>query len=468
MNAETIEVYYRIVSMLYTIGIQVITAFFLYKMSRAFLKQKNSKPWIVGMVYLISVVIMYFIPYELENMVVYFIGMVISFIVMLCIFRGNIQIKLFILVTFFAVRWLGLSMGTCIYLPISDAMQNVIGKLVHIPSAELWKYNFILYVVVTIVDLVGDCIFIGIPVVIINKTFVYKKARYSIKETILLLVPAISGLLDYVIMWNYNNVYEKMLGIDIYSSSPCFFVFQFLSGFTSIMTIVVVIVLFQNFEEKREEEKKRCVLQSQIKDIQLHISEIEQLYHRIRGLKHDVKNHVTTLESLMEQKNYDEATEYLSSMNKAMEILDYHFKTGNPITDVIINGKYNEAVKKNIKFYSNFAFPIGTNIDSFDLSIILNNALENAIEASEKVEKGFISIKSVRKKNTYLLVVENTYCGSIEIDEARGLPLTSKNDANMHGIGLINMRDVTRKYYGDIEIELKGNKFYLTIMIMIE
>ena len=228
------------------------------------------------------------------------------------------------------------------------------------------------------------------------------------------------------------------------------------------------MVLIQNLEQKKQEEQKRYRLQSQIKDIQSHISEIELLYQRMRGLKHDIKNHVTTVKSLMEQKNYDEASEYLSSMNKAAEILDHHFKTGNPITDVIINGKYNEAVKKNIKFQSKFAFPVDTNIDAFDLSIILNNALENAIEASEKGANGFVSIESFRKKNTYLLMVENSYCGSIEMDETSGLPLTSKNDAAFHGMGLTNLREVTKKYYGDIEIELMKNSFHLTIMIMIE
>ncbi|WP_414732909.1 sensor histidine kinase [Acetobacterium carbinolicum] len=464
MNAETIEGYYRIVSIFYTIGLQAMTAFFLDKMTRAFLKQKNSKSYIVGIVYFVSVMLMYFIPYELENTVVYFIGMIVSFLAMLCIYRGNTQIKLFVSVTFFAVRWLGLSMGSCIYIPISDAAQNMIDT----SSAELWKYNFILYVGLTLFDFVVNCIFVGIPVLFIIKTFVYKKARYSFKETIFLLVPAISGLLSYVIMRSYNKVYENMLGIDLYSSSPYFYLFRFLSDFISLMTIIVVIVLFQNLEQKKQEEQKRYRLQSQIKDIQSHISEIESLYQRMRGLKHDIKNHVTTVKSLMEQKNYDEASEYLSSMNKAAEILDHHFKTGNPITDVIINGKYNEAVKKNIKFQSKFAFPVDTNIDAFDLSIILNNALENAIEASEKGTNGFVSIESFRKKNTYLLMVENSYCGSIEMDETSGLPLTSKNDAAFHGMGLTNLREVTKKYYGDIEIELTKNSFHLTIMIMIE
>jgi len=212
-------------------------------MTRAFLKQKNSKSYIVGIVYFVSVMLMYFIPYELENTVVYFIGMIVSFLAMLCIYRGNTQIKLFVSVTFFAVRWLGLSMGSCIYIPISDAAQNMIDT----SSAELWKYNFILYVGLTLFDFVVNCIFVGIPVLFIIKTFVYKKARYSFKETIFLLVPAISGLLSYVIMRSYNKVYENMLGIDLYSSSPYFYLFRFLSDFISLMTIIVVIVLFFDF-----------------------------------------------------------------------------------------------------------------------------------------------------------------------------------------------------------------------------
>ena len=110
--------------------------------------------------------------------------------------------------------------------------------------------------------------------------------------------------------------------------------------------------------------------------------------------------------------------------------------------------------EKGIDFSCNFHYPIESEVNSFDISIILNNALSNAIEAieREKLKEGnHISLVSNRRKNMYIIEVTNSYKGILKTDTENGLPKTRKTDEG-HGFGLSSIRHVARRYLGDIEI----------------
>ena len=73
-----------------------------------------------------------------------------------------------------------------------------------------------------------------------------------------------------------------------------------------------------------------------------------------------------------------------------------------------------------------------------------------------------------RKKNTFVIRIENTYAKDINMDEITGLPMTDKSDKCAHGYGLKNIMRIAHKYYGDIQVEADGEKFILNIMIMLQ
>ena len=113
-------------------------------------------------------------------------------------------------------------------------------------------------------------------------------------------------------------------------------------------------------------------------------------------------------------------------------------------------------------------YPVKTNINAFDISVILGNALTNAIEGVEECVNPYISVSAYRKKNAYMLEVTNSIKNRVEIDDETGLPETIKKDNSNHGFGLINIRKVAQKYYGDIDINQTETTFTLTIMLMLE
>ena len=111
----------------------------------------------------------------------------------------------------------------------------------------------------------------------------------------------------------------------------------------------------------------------------------------------------------------------------------------------------------------------------FDMGIILNNLLDNAIEACEKLEtgKGFVRLSLKRKKQFLILYVENSFDGAVPISKGSPLPPTTKQSIlpgiiTEHGIGLENVRDIAERYFGGVNIKVKGDVFHVTVMLQQE
>ena len=124
---------------------------------------------------------------------------------------------------------------------------------------------------------------------------------------------------------------------------------------------------------------------------------------------------------------------------------------------------------QHISFEADFTYPDKQQIDVYDIGIALNNALENAIEASGRLagEKS-IHLRSYMKGNLFFIEVENDFSGEIIINSETGLPVSSKEDKRLHGVGMENIQRCAKKYKGDIDIMIRDmgdrKRFRLTIM----
>ena len=199
-----------------------------------------------------------------------------------------------------------------------------------------------------------------------------------------------------------------------------------------------------------------------------YLSEVEVLYQDIRRLKHDMGNHVVILENLFQKDLHQEAMGYLLKLETEFHETAEELKTGNPVTDVIIMEKEKEAARKGIAFCHDFHFPEGSAIDVFDISVILSNALNNAIEGAASCQDSYINVSSYHKKNVYMIEFRNNFNGKLIFSEKDRLPVTSKEDQKEHGYGLSSIRKVARKYFGDMEIEQNGKEFLLYVMLMLK
>ncbi len=271
----------------------------------------------------------------------------------------------------------------------------------------------------------------------------------------------ISGLLAVKIDNGFFILFDEKP--DLLWKIPLIAVFIF-AGETAL------IYFWQRNQLLLSERQKHFVEEQQVKAMKKRLEEAENFYGSIRKMRHEMKNHMANIKGLAEVGQYGEIEDYVQKMDETMQELEYKYVTGNAVTDVIINDKCRRAEKAGIQFEADFWY--GGEIPVFDLGIILNNLLDNAIEACEKLEsgKGFIRITLKRKKQFLLLEVENSFDGDIPIRKGSSFPATTKQSVlpdivTEHGIGLENVRDVAGRYFGGVNIKVKGDIFHVTVML---
>ena len=455
---ENKDLYFEAVSAVLAIVSFYGTGYLLFRFARPFMENKKGSFNIV-IAYFVTMMFVRFVPIQINKFVGYGLGVLVAFAVMCRIDRRNYKQKIFIAVTLYSLFWQ------------SDIMVRFITEAIYhikpiynayFPPGGNPVTQIMIFGGVELLDIVMALVLLGISVGVIVKTYVYKREDMSIKEMLMLTAPSIAGVTGYGIMIYFVRIADWMdVFPGLYSGMA------FLHFGISILTIVVVTVLFQNIKAGQEEKLQSELLAAQIENTEKHIKQVESLYRNIQSMKHDMTNHIFTLERLYAGNNVEEAIDYGKELKSALSLVSGEIKSGNPVTDVILLELKNEAEKRNIHFQSDFHYPTGTNINAFDVSVILNNALQNAMENVEKSETPHISVHSCHRNKAYMIEISNSFTGELQWDEERGLPVTSKKTEG-HGYGLSNIRMVARKYFGDIVINLKDDEFCLSVMLMME
>lgn len=168
------------------------------------------------------------------------------------------------------------------------------------------------------------------------------------------------------------------------------------------------------------------------------------------------------VQGLLDAHQYDEAREYVHGITLRKTILSKEFASGNSIADALLSDKAERA--EEIGAELQFKGVIFEDIPSVDLCTILSNALDNAIEACEKIssnEPKIISVKCSYIKHIQFILISNPVAEDVKI--INNAVETSKADKNIHGIGLYNIRRTVAKYEGEFEITCKDKMFVMDI-----
>ena len=182
-----------------------------------------------------------------------------------------------------------------------------------------------------------------------------------------------------------------------------------------------------------------------------YIAEAQRRYEQTKAFRHDIANHLSVLDGLLNSKKLDESKAYLQKLKMASTSLSFPYQTGNPVVDILLSEKLGLA--KEITAEITLLLPRPCGIDDFDLCVIFANALDNAINACQSA-KGtkLIRIYGERQSDFYMLAFENT-CSDEPLPPA--------------GTGLSNIKSVAEKYHGATLTEKVGQRFSLNVLLNI-
>ncbi|RKJ82628.1 ATP-binding protein [Butyricicoccus sp. 1XD8-22] len=280
------------------------------------------------------------------------------------------------------------------------------------------------------------------------------------------LVPTAGILFGQVISRLLIEFKDGVL-LQLYERHPAFLAVVPVLALLFYAGAYLTIAFQQGMAALREEQATHYMEYQQTQAIRARIHEAEQFYTRIRGLKHEMRGHLTNIKGLARSGEYASLEDYIAKMDESMSGFELTLQTGNPVTDVIVNDIRRRCLDLGIRFQVEFHYPDPGAYDAFDVGIILQNLLQNAVEACKKVseDERFIVLTGKRKGRFFLIEVKNSFAGEVVFGQD-GLPVTTKQeDAPMHGIGLANVRREAEKYMGELELKAVQQEFFATVLL---
>lgn len=205
-----------------------------------------------------------------------------------------------------------------------------------------------------------------------------------------------------------------------------------------------------------------------------HMEQILKLQHRqyetkketmdlINQKYHDLKKSLNYLEKL---PGSEQRSASIHSLEEELKVYETIFQTGNEMLDIVLFDKNERCQKAGIRLIfmldgSNLSF-----LNPLDITAIFGNALDNAIEQAEKMERPDqkeITMK-VSSRPGWLIIRFENYCIPAQLQWADGELQTTKGDRDVHGFGIQSIRYAVKKYGGNMAVDVQGDRFVMNIM----
>lgn len=198
--------------------------------------------------------------------------------------------------------------------------------------------------------------------------------------------------------------------------------------------------------------------------IDTHYQEVETMYKKMRGWRHDYRNHIQTMKVLADKGDLESLKEYLNKLDEDLSTVDTVVKTGNAMADAILNSKISLAKSKGINVKVDAHVPVKLKMSELDLCVILGNLFDNAIEASLPLpeENRLIRVYMVMK-NTQLYISFTNFTSTKKQVKTSNLFKTTKGDG--HGFGLIRIDSIIEKLDGYLSRNSEDGAFTTEVLI---
>ena len=209
-------------------------------------------------------------------------------------------------------------------------------------------------------------------------------------------------------------------------------------------------------------ERDLAVYQRELLDT--HYAEVENMYRQMRAWRHDYRNHIQTMKAYAAGGDLQAITQYLDLLDTELGTLDTVIKTGNAMTDAILNSKLSMARSKDITVKADAHIPVALSISELDLCAILGNLFDNAIEASMALppEKRLIRVY-MDMKNTQLYISFTNFTAGKKMKSVGGRFATTKGEG--HGFGLVRIDSIVAKHDGYIRRGSEDGAFTTEILL---
>ncbi|QNL45174.1 GHKL domain-containing protein [Oscillibacter hominis] len=257
------------------------------------------------------------------------------------------------------------------------------------------------------------------------------------------------GTLSYSI-WNMRWRWTLSFDYDELTKPLAYTVLPFV--FLSALALLYALTVFSR-QERLEQEHQLANLR------EIYYQGVRQEQAQVRILRHDLRNHLTVVQGLMDQGDYEKVRGYLDQMAQSPALQGSRRICANETANVVLSSKRAVMESEGMEADFSVSLPEALSIPDPELCALLGNALDNAIEAVRKAEDKRITVRARADKGMLMLRVENPVGGTLK--ERKGCFETTKSDKSVHGFGITGMREIAERRGGTLDTLVRNGRFEL-------
>lgn len=396
---------------------------------------------------------------------IYLVGLIIlNFSISIVL--GSAEFLPFLIITVFSTLVYSYLLNTS----ISKTFAYTILGTIILGIIEITTVNIIILFFNIQPSIISELNFYRVLAIIISKSLFYLVIKYLVKK---FKIPAYSQIKNFkiIILILLYNMFVIFMLVSLYgnikSSSirDTMYIFVIGIGIALLSFIIyktIIKSMYQNqqaivWKLKEEEFYKK----------NFYIKSMEDILETIKSQRHDLNNYFSTLYGLIYMKKLDDAKKYIDKISGEINNFNVIIDTNHPIITALISIKKNKAFENNIDMNLDIEISKDMDFEFVDLSIVIGNLLDNAIEACQLILKDRerrIDFKIYVMEEILRIEVKNTKIKSIKIDnENITKRFTTKADNEFHGYGLGNVEFIVKQYNGNMEISDLGDEFMVNI-----
>lgn len=198
--------------------------------------------------------------------------------------------------------------------------------------------------------------------------------------------------------------------------------------------------------------------------IETHYREVDNMYRQMRGWRHDYRNHIQTMKAYAAAQDWDAVQRYLDLLDEELTSVDIVIKTGNPMTDAILNSKISLAHSRDIEVVADAHIPVRLKSSEIDLCCIIGNLFDNAIEASMELPKEQRVIRVyMDMRGTQLYISFTNFTAGRKLKKEGKRFRSTKGEG--HGLGLVRIDTIVERLDGYIDRNSEDGAFTTEILL---
>ena len=224
---------------------------------------------------------------------------------------------------------------------------------------------------------------------------------------------------------------------------------------------ILLYILISQISKLQKSKYELKLLEEKLEFEKARHNDAHAIWSNIRKIQHDIKQHLTVINSQLENNELDDCKKYIGNLLPNIEQIGNLIKSDNKILDYLINSKLSNLPNTEIIISGS----IGSlaDIKEFDIACLFGNILDNAIEAIQNVEEKRIELLFLRQNSNRIIICKNTINGSV-LKTNRELK-TTKKSKDSHGYGTKITEKIVSDYHGMIDYFEEFNMFGVQIVL---